>query len=76
MVNDGKITDKVIENLIPFIMGGDILIDEGNSNYLKTKERYNYLRNKRINFIDIGVYVREECSRHLVKMVHNGIEYA
>ncbi|MWW23357.1 NADP-dependent phosphogluconate dehydrogenase [Algibacter lectus] len=55
MVNAGKITDLVIEDLIPFLSDGDILIDGGNSNYLKTKDRYDYLKSKQINFIGVGV---------------------
>ncbi|XMO85319.1 decarboxylating NADP(+)-dependent phosphogluconate dehydrogenase [Algibacter sp. AS12] len=55
MVNAGKITDYVIEDLIPFLSEGDILIDGGNSNYLKTKERYDYLKSKNIHFIGVGV---------------------
>ncbi|MBC3759178.1 NADP-dependent phosphogluconate dehydrogenase [Hyunsoonleella sp. SJ7] len=60
MVNAGKITDMVIEDLIPFLSDGDILIDGGNSNYLKTKERYDYLKSKYINFIGVGVSGGEE----------------
>ncbi|MFV9550216.1 NADP-dependent phosphogluconate dehydrogenase [Algibacter sp. PT7-4] len=55
MVNAGSITDLVIENLIPFLSEGDVLIDGGNSNYLKTKERYDYLKSKSIHFIGVGV---------------------
>ncbi|MDB2462695.1 NADP-dependent phosphogluconate dehydrogenase [Algibacter sp.] len=60
MVNAGKITDYVIEDLIPFLSDGDILIDGGNSNYLKTKERYDYLKSKNIHFIGVGVSGGEE----------------
>ena len=60
MVNAGKITDVVIENLIPFLSEGDVLIDGGNSNYLKTKERYDYLKSKNIHFIGAGVSGGEE----------------
>ncbi|MBP0904925.1 NADP-dependent phosphogluconate dehydrogenase [Mariniflexile gromovii] len=55
MVNAGKITDMVIEDLIPFLSAGDVLIDGGNSNYLQTKQRYNYLNTKNIHFIGVGV---------------------
>ncbi|MBI9056862.1 MAG: NADP-dependent phosphogluconate dehydrogenase [Labilibaculum sp.] len=55
MVNAGKITDMVIEDLIPYLSDGDVLIDGGNSNYLKTKERYDYLKAKNIHFIGVGV---------------------
>ncbi|MRT94334.1 NADP-dependent phosphogluconate dehydrogenase [Ancylomarina sp. 16SWW S1-10-2] len=60
MVNAGKITDMVIEDLIPFLTDGDILIDGGNSNYLETKERYDYLKSKNIHFIGVGVSGGEE----------------
>ena len=55
MVNAGKTTDDVIENLLPFLSKGDILIDGGNSNYNKTKERFDYLKSKNIHFIGAGV---------------------
>lgn len=60
MVNAGKITNSVIENLIPFLSDGDVLIDGGNSNYLETKERYDYLKSKNIHFIGVGVSGGEE----------------
>lgn len=55
MVNAGKITDRVIEDLIPLLSERDILIDGGNSNYLETKARYEYLKAKNIHFIGVGV---------------------
>lgn len=60
MVNAGTITNRVIEDLIPFLSHGDILIDGGNSNYLDTKERYDYLKSKNIHFIGVGVSGGEE----------------
>lgn len=60
MVNAGKITDMVIEDLIPFLSDGDVLIDGGNSNYLDTKTRYDYLKAKNIHFIGVGVSGGEE----------------
>ncbi len=55
MVNAGDITDMVIEDLIPFLSSGDVLIDGGNSNYLDTKQRYEYLKARDIQFIGVGV---------------------
>ena len=60
MVNAGKIVDQVIEDLLPFLDDGDILIDGGNSNYNKTKERFNYLKSKNIHFVGAGVSGGEE----------------
>ena len=60
MVNAGKIIDTVIEDVLPFLSEGDILIDGGNSNYNKTKERFDYLKSKSIHFIGAGVSGGEE----------------
>lgn len=60
MVNAGKTTDYVIADLFPYLSKGDILIDGGNSNYKKTLERFNYLKNKDIEFIGTGVSGGEE----------------
>ena len=54
MIPAGKIVDEVIEQLIPFLNGDDILIDGGNSNYKDSVRRYNYLKNFKINFLDCG----------------------
>lgn len=60
MVNAGKTIDIVIEELLPFLEKGDILIDGGNSNYNKTRERSTYLKSKGIQFIGTGVSGGEE----------------
>ncbi|MDD7913173.1 NADP-dependent phosphogluconate dehydrogenase [Polaribacter ponticola] len=43
-----------------FLSNGDIIMDGGNSNYKKTKERFDYLKSKNINFIGAGVSGGEE----------------
>ena len=60
MVNAGKTVDIVIEDLLPYLSEGDIIIDGGNSNYNKTKERFEYLKSKNIHFIGSGVSGGEE----------------
>ncbi|BAO75295.1 6-phosphogluconate dehydrogenase, decarboxylating [Winogradskyella sp. PG-2] len=60
MVNAGKTIDYVIEDLLPHLSKNDIIIDGGNSNYKKTKERYDYLKTKGIHFIGSGVSGGEE----------------
>ena len=60
MVNAGRTIDFVIEDLLPFLSEGDILIDGGNSNYNKTKERFDYLKSKSVHFIGTGVSGGEE----------------
>ncbi len=60
MVNAGKTTDAVIEDLIPHLSKNDILIDGGNSNYKETKTRFDYLKSKDLHFIGTGVSGGEE----------------
>ena len=60
MVNAGKTIDYVIKDLLPHLSENDILIDGGNSNYKKTKERIEYLKTKNIHFIGAGISGGEE----------------
>ncbi len=60
MVNAGKTVDIVIEQLLPLLSEGDIIIDGGNSNYNKTKERFKYLKSKNTHFVGTGVSGGEE----------------
>ena len=60
MVHAGKTIDIVIDDLLPHLSEGDIIIDGGNSNYNKTKERFEYLKSKNIHFIGAGVSGGEE----------------
>lgn len=72
MVNAGKIIDNVIEDLLPHLSKDDILIDGGNANYKKTKERFEYLKNKGIHFIGTGVSGGEEGALKGPSMMPSG----
>ncbi|TGV01297.1 NADP-dependent phosphogluconate dehydrogenase [Flavivirga rizhaonensis] len=63
MIKAGKAIDAVIEALIPILSEGDILIDGGNSHYLDTNKRYEYLKSKQLHFIGCGVSGGEEGAR-------------
>lgn len=54
MVPAGDAVDQNIEMLIPLLKPSDIIIDGGNSNFNETIRRYNYLKGKGIDFIDVG----------------------
>lgn len=54
MVPAGKPVDQMIEELIPLLKSGDIIIDGGNSNYMDTVKRYNALRPLGIHYVDVG----------------------
>lgn len=54
MVPSGKAVDSVIEQLLPGLNKGDIVIDGGNSHYKDTLRRAEYLEKMEVNFVDIG----------------------
>ena len=54
MVTAGKPVDAVIDELTPYLNANDIVIDGGNSFYKDSIRRYKKLKNKKINFIDVG----------------------
>lgn len=54
MVPAGNSVDETIDKLVPLLSKQDIIIDGGNSNYKDTLRRYNYLKSKGIDFVDIG----------------------
>ncbi len=55
LVPAGKIVDAVIENLLPHLEKGDIIIDGGNSFFTDTDRRDAYLAEKGIHFFGSGV---------------------
>ena len=60
MVQAGIAVDYVIEELIPLLENGDIIIDGGNSNYRDTIRRTTDLNKKNLLFIGTGVSGGEE----------------
>ena len=60
MVKAGKPVDDFIEQLIPHLGEGDIIIDGGNSHFPDTERRLKYLESKGLLFIGTGVSGGEE----------------
>jgi 6-phosphogluconate dehydrogenase len=60
MVKAGKPVDDFIEQLIPHLSEGDIIIDGGNSHFPDTERRVKYLESKGLLFIGTGVSGGEE----------------
>ena len=60
MVKAGKPVDELIEQLIPLLEPGDIIIDGGNSHYPDTTRRTNYVESKGFLFVGTGVSGGEE----------------
>ncbi|WP_455169885.1 NADP-dependent phosphogluconate dehydrogenase [Aegicerativicinus sediminis] len=72
MVPAGTIVDTVIEELLPFLDNGDILIDGGNSFYKDSNRRYRNLKEKGLHFIGCGISGGSEGARHGCSMMPGG----
>ena len=60
MVKAGPAVDAVIEELLPLVDHGDLIIDGGNSLFTDTQRRSQYLEEKGILFMGAGVSGGEE----------------
>ncbi len=60
MVKAGEPVDQFIEQLLPYLDKGDIVIDGGNSDYHDTIRRFEYLESKGMLYIGTGVSGGEE----------------
>lgn len=60
MVKAGKPVDEFIEQLIPHLQAGDIIIDGGNSHFPDTIRRTKYVESKGLLYIGTGVSGGEE----------------
>ncbi len=63
MVKAGPPVDSVIEELIPFLDEGDILLDGGNSHFEDTERRVENLSKEGVHFVGMGVSGGEEGAR-------------
>ena len=60
MVKAGKPVDDLIEQLIPLLEPGDVIIDGGNSHYPDTNRRTAFIESKGLLYIGTGVSGGEE----------------
>ncbi|MEP6821165.1 MAG: NADP-dependent phosphogluconate dehydrogenase [Chthoniobacterales bacterium] len=60
MVKAGGPVDAVIEQLVPLLEPGDVVIDGGNSLWTDTQRREKHLKEKGIHFFGVGVSGGEE----------------
>jgi 6-phosphogluconate dehydrogenase len=76
MVKAGGAIDKIIEQLLPHLEQGDIIIDGGNSHFPDSERRYLELKEKGIHFIGSGVSGGEEGALNGPSMMPGGAEEA
>ncbi len=72
LVPAGKIVDSVINNLLPHLEKGDIIIDGGNSHFTDTEIREKDLNSKGFEFLGVGVSGGEEGARHGASIMPGG----
>jgi 6-phosphogluconate dehydrogenase len=76
MVQAGKGTDAVIEQLAERFEKGDIIIDGGNANFLDTIRRERDLKEQGINFVGTGISGGEEGALHGPSIMPGGSDEA
>ncbi len=64
MVKAGDPVDQQIEQLVPLLEAGDVLVDGGNARYQDTIRREKALREKGILFVGTGISGGEDGARH------------
>jgi 6-phosphogluconate dehydrogenase len=72
MIKAGDTVDDMIEQLLPHLEAGDIIIDGGNSHFPDTTRRTKYLAEKGILFVGTGVSGGEEGARRGPSMMPGG----
>ncbi|MFD4502769.1 NADP-dependent phosphogluconate dehydrogenase [Streptomyces sp. NPDC058457] len=60
MVQAGAATDAVIDEFVPLLEPGDIVIDGGNAHFADTRRREAALRERGLHFVGVGVSGGEE----------------
>jgi 6-phosphogluconate dehydrogenase len=72
MVKAGAPTDAVIDELVPLLEGGDIVVDCGNSQYTDTRRREAAVRDRGLHFVGCGVSGGEEGALNGPSMMPGG----
>jgi 6-phosphogluconate dehydrogenase len=76
MVKAGSAVDALIEECLPYLEPGDIVIDGGNSLFTDSERRVQELEKKGIYFIGAGISGGEEGARHGPSIMPGGHEPA
>ena len=72
LVPAGRVVDSVIDDLLPHLSPGDLIIDGGNSHFTDTERHQEFLSSKGIHFLGVGVSGGEEGARHGASIMIGG----
>lgn len=76
MVRAGDPVDHFIDQLLPHLEAGDIILDGGNSRFIDSNRRYQELADKGIRFIGCGISGGEEGARNGPSIMPGGDQAA
>lgn len=76
LVKAGEAVDQFIEQLIPLLQPGDVIIDGGNEHYTNTERRTKYVESKGLLYIGTGVSGGEEGALKGPSLMPGGSEQA
>lgn len=72
LVQAGFAVQSMIDQIVPHLEAGDIIIDGGNSEYRDSNRRYDELKSKGIYFVGCGVSGGEEGARYGPSLMPGG----
>jgi 6-phosphogluconate dehydrogenase len=76
MVKAGPATDAVVDELVPLLDEGDIVVDGGNAHFEDTLRRQQALAEKGLHFVGMGVSGGEEGALNGPSIMVGGSEHA
>ena len=76
MVKAGEATDAVVEELVPLLDEGDIVVDAGNAHFEDTLRRQQALQEKDLHFVGMGVSGGEVGALEGPSIMVGGSEHA
>ncbi|MBS9777158.1 MAG: NADP-dependent phosphogluconate dehydrogenase [Gammaproteobacteria bacterium] len=72
LIPAGKLVDTVIEDMLPHLESGDVIMDGGNTFFADTERRQTYLSTKNINYLCVGISGGAEGARKGPSMMPSG----
>jgi 6-phosphogluconate dehydrogenase len=76
MVKAGQPVDELIEQILPHLTKGDVLIDGGNEHFTNTERRTKYIESKKLLYVGTGVSGGEEGALKGPSLMPGGTEKA
>jgi 6-phosphogluconate dehydrogenase len=76
MIKAGRAVDDMIAEILPYLERGDLIVDSGNSHFADTARRLEYLSQKNILFLGMGISGGEYGALHGPSLMPGGTKEA